>query len=318
MDEGVPPVPGPKMYPFKDGNGSLKIEWLGHIGKGVHAHVWAVLINAKLYALKVFSFRKGYWVNKKWNVSVSKKEKDAYFDLFSCECRAYGRIREESLEPYVAQCYGYIKLKHDDFMPIWDNPYLEDTLGYRERHKGRPFRTLVKEYIETDPYIYPPLPDSNIDNALKANVFFRDAKDARHMIRGLKRIQKSGILVQDINDGNVMNGRLVDFSQAWTVPHPVLVKEKMENDEIVDIMDGGYRDASKVDELIDWWNEEHAPSLKIWDRCLPHSEYCDKIRYHNEREEGKFGTKWEFGRTTCGWYIRPERYKWKADDGLKG
>lgn len=49
----------------------------------------------------------------------------------------------------------------------------------------------------------PPLPNSNINNLFKANKFFRDARDARQLIRGLKPMQKSGIMVRDINDGNV-------------------------------------------------------------------------------------------------------------------
>ena len=94
----------------------------------------------------------------------------------------------------------------------------------------------------------------------------------------------------------------------------------MDNDKIVNFVDGGFSDASEVDQLIDVWNEKHADSLKIWDRCLPHPEYTDKIRYYNDRHNGEFGPKLEWGRHTCGWYIRPELYKWqdvrgKAEEG---
>lgn len=89
---------------------------------------------------------------------MSKKEEAPYFDPFSCECRAYGRIREAGLKQYVAQCYGYVKLTYSDYEPIVDNPLMEDCFGYRERHKGRPFRALVKEYVKTDPYRSPPPP----------------------------------------------------------------------------------------------------------------------------------------------------------------
>ncbi|KAK8016785.1 hypothetical protein PG993_014974 [Apiospora rasikravindrae] len=317
MDEGVPPVPGPKLYPFKDGDGPLKIEFLRHIGRGAHARIWAVLINGKLYALKIFNFRKRYCIDEDWEVKVSKEEEAAYFDPFSCECRAYGRIREEGLEQYVAQCYGYIKLARSDFKPLLDDPKKwEERFGYQERHKGRPFRALVKEFVKTDLNKHPPLLEHSLYNLRKANKFFRDAKDARLLVRGLKQIQKSGILVRDINAGNVLNGRLIEFSQAWTVPHPVLVKEKMD-EEILPFYEGAFLDASQVDDLIDWWNREHDPGLRIWDRCLPHSAYCDKIRYHNDRLNGKLGAKWEFSRKTCGWYIRPELYKWQNGIGFK-
>ncbi|KAK8122925.1 kinetochore complex Sim4 subunit Fta2 [Apiospora sp. TS-2023a] len=297
MDEGVPPVPGPKLYPFKDGDGPLKIEWLRHIERGTHARIWAVLINGKLYALKIFNFRKRYFIREEWDVKLSKEEETAYFDPFSCECRAYGRIREEGLEQYVAKCYGYIKLARSDFDPLIESPRKwEARFGYLERHKGRPFRALVKEFVKTDPDRYPPLPNKHgLENVRRANKCFRDSKDARHLIRSLKRIQKSGILIHDINAGNVMNGRLIDFSQAWTVPHPVLVKEKMEDDEIMEIYDGGYSDACDVDKLIETWNNQHLD------------------RNRADRLKGNFGTQWRWGRTTCGWYIRPELYKWHAE-----
>ncbi|KAK8061726.1 kinetochore sim4 complex subunit FTA2 domain-containing protein [Apiospora phragmitis] len=247
-------------------------------------------------------------------------EEKAYFEPFSCECRAYGRILEEGLEQYVAQCYGYIKLAPSDFEPLLNDPErLKRHFGYRKRHEGRPFRALVKEFVKADRDLYPPLPNRSRSNVRIWNTVFRNTKDSRQLIRGLKRIQKSGILVRDINGGNVMNGRLIDFSLAWTVPHPILVKEKMENDKIVDIYGGGFSDASQVDSLIDNWNEEHDPGLRIWDRCLPDPDYCaDKIRFRRDRLRGKFGTKWRWGRKTCGWYIRPGLYKWKAEDGPGG
>ncbi|KAK8008327.1 hypothetical protein PG991_010878 [Apiospora marii] len=307
-DEGVPPVPGPKTYPFKDGDEPLKIKWLRHIGKGIHAHVWAVLINGKLYVLKVFTFRKRYYVNPEWKVNVSKAEEIAYFDPFSCECRAYGRIREAGLEKYIAKCYGYIKLARDDFDPLMHDPKKwEDTFGYMERHKGRPFRALVKEFIKTYPDLYPTLPNHGPNNSRLANRFFRGAKDARTLVRGLRMIHKSGILICDINDGNVMNGRLIDFSRAWTVPHPVLNKETMENPEItMYLMEDGIQDADQVDYLIDWWNREHTPDLKIWDRCLPSHDYNLRSRSRPDR------VRREGGRNASSWLIRPELYNWQA------
>ncbi|KAK7983571.1 hypothetical protein PG989_010973 [Apiospora arundinis] len=314
MDEGVPPVPGPKLYPFKDCDGPLDIKFLKFLGNGVHALVWSVLINGKPYVLKVFNQFRSDYLESNWEVKLSKDEEYAYFDAFSCECRAYGRIREAGLEQYVARCYGYIKLARSDFIPLLQHTeLLERRLGYKQRHQGRPFRAIVKEYVKTDPNIHPPLPNLGTYNVRWTNRVFRDANDAKHLIRGVKRLQKSGILVRDINSGNVMNGRLVDFSRAWTVPHPVLVKEKIGN--TVDFMDGGYSDASEVDELIDIWNGQHLPNLRIWDRCMQNGNYCDKIRNHRERRKGEFGPKWKWGTNNPGWYIRPELYKWQADNG---
>ena len=113
----------------------------------------------------------------------------------------------------------------------------------------------------------------------------------------------------------IVNGRLIDFSLAWTVPHPVLVKEKMEDDEIMEVYDGGYSDACDVDKLIETWNNQHADRFKIWDRCRPNTKYCKNIRNRADCLKGSFGAELKWGRNTCGWYIRPELYKWPAKKG---
>ncbi|KAK8075389.1 hypothetical protein PG997_010052 [Apiospora hydei] len=313
MDEGVPPVPGPKLYPFKDGDGPLEIKWLRSIGRGVHARIWAVLINGKLYALKVFNFRRRYTAPTRWDVKVSKQEEAAYFDPFSCECRAYGRIREEGLEQYVVQCHGYIKLARSDFKPLLDDPKKwEERLGYQERHKGRPFRVLVKEFVRTDPNRHPPLPGHSLDNVRMTNKIFRDASDGKRVVRGLKSLQKSGIWIRDINTCNVVNGRFLDFSTAWTVPHPVMVQEKMEDERIMTYRDGGVRDAFQLDELIDVWNEEHAPSLKIWDRCIRSFDYYRRLRDRGCLRPGIVsGPNLSQEYKARKWRARPELYRWQ-------
>lgn len=50
----LPRCNGPKIKPF-DFQGPQKIEFLEHIGEGVHAHVFKVKIKGQVYALKLVS-----------------------------------------------------------------------------------------------------------------------------------------------------------------------------------------------------------------------------------------------------------------------
>ena len=48
-----PKVPGPKLKKFKESSDSLDINFIKHLGKGVHGHVWKVRIDGVVYALKL-------------------------------------------------------------------------------------------------------------------------------------------------------------------------------------------------------------------------------------------------------------------------
>jgi hypothetical protein len=56
-DADLVPLPlcnGPKLKPF-DFQGPQKMEFLGHLGEGMHAHVFKVKILERVYALKIVS-----------------------------------------------------------------------------------------------------------------------------------------------------------------------------------------------------------------------------------------------------------------------
>lgn len=66
----------------------------------------------------------------------------------------------------------------------------------------RPVHAIVKDLVtEQDPFG----PDQVSD-----------------MWEDLQDLHRLGILVRDIKIGNYLGGKLVDFSRAWTVPHPIL------------------------------------------------------------------------------------------------
>ena len=50
----LPHCGGPKLKPF-DFQGPQKIEFLDHVGEGLHAHVFKVSILGRVYALKLVS-----------------------------------------------------------------------------------------------------------------------------------------------------------------------------------------------------------------------------------------------------------------------
>ena len=48
-----PKVPGPKLKRFGSDSRALDIEFIEHLGKGIHGHVWKVRIDSTVYALKI-------------------------------------------------------------------------------------------------------------------------------------------------------------------------------------------------------------------------------------------------------------------------
>lgn len=54
---GLPEVEGPKLMPFIPDGSPYDLEFVELLGSGAHGHVWKVLINGEVYALKmVWSF----------------------------------------------------------------------------------------------------------------------------------------------------------------------------------------------------------------------------------------------------------------------
>lgn len=49
----IPPVPGPKIAPFRYKDWPLNIKFLEPLGDGKDGHVWKISIDTIVYALKV-------------------------------------------------------------------------------------------------------------------------------------------------------------------------------------------------------------------------------------------------------------------------
>ena len=123
-----------------------------------------------------------------------------YLDPFNCECRAYGRLKQEQREDLAVPAYGYVLLTEQQ------DQQLNDAMGrdnnwYRDPcHAGQPVRAIVKELIEDDACNFQPTMISD-------------------MFADLETLRSLGILVRDIKADNYLEGTLVDFSCAWTMYH---------------------------------------------------------------------------------------------------
>lgn len=136
-----------------------------------------------------------------------------YSDPFNCECRVYGRLKEENHEELAIRAHGYVLLSKDQERRVteglgehftdWEKhpePLSCDGLFWRwEVHRHEPLRAIVKDYVEAPtPWIASQIPQMYAD---------------------LEELHKLGILVRDIHQGNYLGGKLVDFSMAWAMYH---------------------------------------------------------------------------------------------------
>ncbi|CAJ2506565.1 Uu.00g006950.m01.CDS01 [Anthostomella pinea] len=189
--EHLPCVPGPKLQPFRQNGKRPDINFLGHIGRGIHAHVWLVETGGALFALKTFTFSQIYAGPERWEVEMTEEEELAYLHPFGCEARAYGKIAELGLDDVAARCHGYSMLdqKH------------QDRLG--EADQERTFEGHRVEYIDTSTV----KPSKGVyDDNRKMIETAISRKTAPKLIRNLKKLHRGGILVRDINTGNILHG----------------------------------------------------------------------------------------------------------------
>jgi hypothetical protein len=167
-----------------------------------------------------------------------------YYDPFNCECRAYGRLKEERREDLAVRALGYLLLTHqqeaDLAMRVEGQPTPapsadaatldgDNFWGQYEQHRGLPVRAIVKELV---PCKHP------------------DPAQAPRMWKDLQALHSLDILVNDTHGGNYLDGKLVDFSRSWTIYHPSLDQitagelESLMWDELKDLLDYYYEVAN--------------------------------------------------------------------------
>lgn len=180
---------------------------------------------------------------------------------FYCECRAYGRLKEVDKESLAARCYGYLFLTKDQERELdaklgpfsWmegetdeetdqetDASWSKSETDGESSAKRDPdwlLQVIVKEFIPgTEP-------------------FSGTKKDARRMVRDLKALHLSGIVLMDMKEDAYVGGVLVDFSHARTIPH-LKFDPSLGFDAYREGQDAVWADlASLSDVFCDWDNE---------------------------------------------------------------
>ncbi|KAF4955582.1 hypothetical protein FGADI_4417 [Fusarium gaditjirri] len=162
---------------------------------------------------------------------------------FYNECRVFGRLKELGREDLAIKAYGYLQFDLTDekvqqhFLPFGNNTRIGLTRGNKEttdedvlRHfmqiddLSRPMMAIVKEWVDCSGI---PKYERTVINGQECwlkkhpdrTVVKRDIGHLPRLLRNLRELHKSGIVVRDLKWQQYLDGQLVDFSFAWTIPH---------------------------------------------------------------------------------------------------
>lgn len=240
---------------------------------------------------------------------MTENESLAYFDPFFCECRAYGRLKECGIEEYAVKCHGYILLgeKLQQELKEKDHHDWEEDWGWTKGLAGEPLRSLVKDLADADfdamDNDRPPDYEDYVDQRMLMNL---DHQSGTRLVRGVKLIHRNGIVVRDIHNNNIAHGQILDFSLAWTAPHPCFTPEMLHANEYrLASHRLSYADACAIDVMIDEWNERFGHRHKagpIQIRLLQNTRYLKRVRPRkNSLDRREYGVRY-----------RGEMYGWSA------
>ncbi|EEU45639.1 uncharacterized protein NECHADRAFT_93838 [Fusarium vanettenii 77-13-4] len=199
---------GPKLQPFSYNLLSDDVEFLEFLGHhGVHGIIVKTRIRGRIYAIKFFTETEmsepEYSASDYPTIPREKAaEFESHFTPFYQECRAYGRLKEVNCEYLAVKVYGYVSLKVDQ------------ALERKMRNALLKLYRIVKDWVEPARYWRETdIPSHRIDSILSVSHFPR-------MLEDLHEIHRCGIVIRDMSISQYVNGVLVDFSMAWTMPHP--------------------------------------------------------------------------------------------------
>lgn len=276
----LPRCTGPKLHPFL--HSQKPIDFIRQIDDddAGHSHVFEVMIAGRSYALKVvrsrfpnihrFVLLANNAILIQFNFHDNSNDEDwqqeykgrfpegeglpsNHYDPFYAECRAYGAIINAGLNGRITPtCYGYMMLSKDQdekLMKTFNRPDFKRYLN--SSSPQRPLRAIVKELVPAG-----------------TPSFTR--RHVRQMLKDIRTLVKIGVYTDDLAVRNYLDGRLIDFSAAYTKPH-------------VDLSYGLRSD---------WhvWYKENRPFMRfdgmiILDtnfnsniRAIPNYDYCKKLR----------------------------------------
>ncbi|CAG7557995.1 unnamed protein product [Fusarium equiseti] len=250
----LPDCEGPKLECFIDDITTCDFKIVGKLGGGAHSQVWKAEINGKVYAIKTFFYYQTqepdfelilidetivYQYAAGGLIKPSSHITQATIDSlrlhatsFYNECRVFGRLKELGREHLAVKAYGYLQFDLSDekvqrhFLPFGNDsrkhlalngnkePHDEDVIRHFMEHDdlSKPMMGIVKEWVDSidgrDAWL------SHDPDLVKRNIGHMP-----RLLHNLRELHKSGIVVRDLKGLQYLDGQLVDFSFAWTIPH---------------------------------------------------------------------------------------------------
>ncbi|KAF4499369.1 hypothetical protein FAGAP_4442 [Fusarium agapanthi] len=254
----LPDCQGPKLECFIDDITTCDFKLIKRLGSGCHSQVWKAEINGKVYAIKLFfslwarepSFLMDPIDDETHDLDDGYEPPEEMGQMsqstiaslrlhatsFYNECRVFGRLKELGREDLAVKSYGYLQFDLSDekvqrhFLPFGNGA--RKTLGFRGNKEPTdedvircllqhddlriPMMAIVKEWVPSSegPKLVrwpPPRPDRAV---VKKGI-----GHLPRLLRNLRELHKSGIVIRDLKWQQYLDGQLVDFSFAWTIPH---------------------------------------------------------------------------------------------------
>ncbi|KAM7187173.1 Kinetochore Sim4 complex subunit FTA2 domain containing protein [Naviculisporaceae sp. PSN 640] len=270
-DLKLPMREGPKLSPFSPFGIVNNLEWVREVAVTEMSAVWKVKVDEQFYALKLFGFPLQD-LDDRFEQDRDHLVKDMCDnDAFTCEARAYGRLKETETENIAIKCHGYVLLT-----PSQEGTFRELAtripcdLVRRPEYAGFPIRCTIKDWV----------PEGTPDFTPRM---------VPRMKRDIATLHAVGIINRDIKSNNYLGGKMFDFGIAWTIPHfyidqlerciaegpehPQYWFCRREWEELRDV------DGDRFDRMIDESNEEGRRGW-IWDRYFPNPNYSNLRRRH--------------------------------------
>ncbi|KAJ4314501.1 hypothetical protein N0V84_008842 [Fusarium piperis] len=212
----LPPLPkgdGPKLEPFDHDLLADDVEFLEVLQHGgIHGFTETAMSQPEYNAREYPGIPK-----------EKAAEFNSHFIPFYQECRAFGRLKEVNREHLAVKVHGYVSLKVNQDLEL----KMRNAMSKLPSYPGAPQRSaasllvtyseikgIVKDWVEPARYEgESDIPPQKIDNILAVSHFPR-------MLEELHEIHRCGIVIRDVSISQYVNGVLVDFSLAWTIPHP--------------------------------------------------------------------------------------------------
>ncbi|KAF5528959.1 hypothetical protein FNAPI_14033 [Fusarium napiforme] len=163
---------------------------------------------------------------------------------FYNECRVFGRLKELGRENLAVKSYGYLQFDLSDekvqrhFLPFGDGarrtlafrgnkePTDEDVIRCLMQHDDLriPMMAIVKDWVPSfeGPKLVRDVPEARkywLPVGEDWAVVKRSIGHLPRLLRNLRELHRSGIVIRDLKEQQYLDGQLVDFSFAWTIPH---------------------------------------------------------------------------------------------------